>query len=185
MCCPLSGSGDCDTASTVSAVYLQKFERAECCECSVEFTGHGERAIFVSCKCDCDACLDDEHDECADAACKKETEKYHTCAVCLEIRNHFDCGDGFTYGQLWEDIAENFFPSMVAGGHCLTGLSPSAKNDLFEAYNAWFADGGSGSREWFDFWDSMRAETTAEFDKNVARAKAIMVRSGGLEPPRG
>ena len=34
---------------------------------------------------------------------------YKTCLLCREIRNHFACGSGWIYGQLWQDLAETFF----------------------------------------------------------------------------
>lgn len=56
-----------------------------------------------------------------------------TCLVCAEIRTHFSCDGSWIFGQVWESLAESLFPSMTAGGECLTGLSPAAKAKLFEA----------------------------------------------------
>ena len=61
---------------------------------------------------------------------------YKTCLSCIEIRNHFAC-EGWMFGRLWEDLEENFFPEMRAGGPCLEGLSPAAKGRLFERRLAW------------------------------------------------
>jgi len=58
-------------------------------------------------------------------------DTFTTCLLCAEIRGHFNC-DGFLYGALWENLADNFFPTMTAGGPCITGLSPAAKDRLFE-----------------------------------------------------
>lgn len=62
---------------------------------------------------------------------------FKTCASCVEIRDHFACDGGYIFGQLWEDLEQNFFPDMKAGGPCLEGLSPQAKNRLFEKRTEW------------------------------------------------
>lgn len=64
-------------------------------------------------------------------------ETYRTCVSCVEIRDHFACGNGYVIGRLWEDMHENFFPDMKAGGPCMTGLSPEAKGRLFVLYLEW------------------------------------------------
>lgn len=61
---------------------------------------------------------------------------HRTCLSCVEIRNHFQCG-GWIIGQVWDDLEENFFPDMKAGGPCMEGLSPEAKARLFELRMAW------------------------------------------------
>jgi len=58
-----------------------------------------------------------------------------TCLSCVEIRTHFAC-DGWIYGQIWNDLAEEFLPNLRAGGPCLEGLSPAAKARLFELHLA-------------------------------------------------
>lgn len=62
-----------------------------------------------------------------------------TCLSCVEIGDHFTCGSRIL-GQLWEDLAENFFPDMKAGGPCMEGLSPEAKARLFERRLKWLED---------------------------------------------
>ena len=64
-----------------------------------------------------------------------------TCELCVEIRDHFAC-NGWIFGQLWEDLENNFFPEMVAGGPCMEGLSPTAKAALFEERTRWLLGGG-------------------------------------------
>ena len=64
---------------------------------------------------------------------------HRTCLSCREIRNHFACGS-WIFGQLWEDIENNFFPAMKAGGPCMDGLSPAAKARLFELRDVWLMD---------------------------------------------
>lgn len=61
---------------------------------------------------------------------------YRTCLSCVEIRDHFAC-NGYLYTRLWEDLEENFFPDMKAGGPCMDGLSPAAKARLFKERTEW------------------------------------------------
>lgn len=65
---------------------------------------------------------------------------FKTCLSCVEIRNHFGCGRGWCHGTLWDDLEENFFPGMKAGGPCMEGLSPEAKARLFERRSKWFEE---------------------------------------------
>lgn len=61
-----------------------------------------------------------------------------TCLPCVSIRQHFAaCGDSWCYGTLWDDIMENLFPTMSAGGQCLAGMPPEAKDKLFTVFNEW------------------------------------------------
>jgi hypothetical protein len=64
---------------------------------------------------------------------------FRTCLSCVEIRNHFAC-NGFVYGALWGDLEENFFPDMKAGGPCMKGLSPEAKQRLFDLRMKWLEE---------------------------------------------
>jgi hypothetical protein len=61
---------------------------------------------------------------------------FRTCAICREIRDHFAC-DGYVIRELWEQLEENLFPDMAAGGPCMEGLSPRAKECLLERCLAW------------------------------------------------
>lgn len=61
------------------------------------------------------------------------------CMSCSEIGDHFNCG-GRVLGMLWEELEENFFPDMKAGGPCMKGLSPEAKARLFERRLKWMED---------------------------------------------
>lgn len=165
ICCPLTSyDGDESERCVVMSGVVGEFR---CCECLPTEKEHGayERATFYKCNCDCDYCLDLEHHRCIGSGCNgrgcKQTSEFYTCAVCLEIREHFAC-DGFYYGQLWEDLCQNFFPNMVAGGPCLQGLSPKAKGALFDAYLEKLED---TPREWTEHWEAAKDEcaTTEEF----------------------
>lgn len=67
-----------------------------------------------------------------------------TCLSCSEIRDHFRCGGSYCIGQLWEELEQNFFPDMKAGGPCLEGLSPANKARLFELRLKWLFDADIG-----------------------------------------
>jgi len=69
----------------------------------------------------------------------RQPSSYKTCLSCVEIRNHFAC-DGWLFGQVWQDIRDNFFPDMKAGGPCMKGLSPEAKGRLFDLRMKWLVE---------------------------------------------
>ncbi len=64
-----------------------------------------------------------------------------TCMLCVEIGDHFACGQSRIIGQLWSDLEESFFPDMKAGGPCMDGLSPEAKGRMFEVRTEWLLAG--------------------------------------------
>lgn len=119
-CCPLTGSdGDGPTVYSTSKVKAAKdYKCTECWDPIAKGTRH----------------------EVTTGMWDKEWSTYRTCFSCVEIRDHFAC-DGWIYGQLWEDIEQNFFPTMKAGGPCMEGLSPEAKGRLFELRLAWVLEG--------------------------------------------
>lgn len=65
---------------------------------------------------------------------------HRTCLMCVEIRDHFACEEGWSFGEVWSQLEENFFPDMNAGGPCMTGLSPAAKRVLIDRRQAWLFD---------------------------------------------
>lgn len=67
-------------------------------------------------------------------------DSMRTCMSCVEIRNHFACGKGWVFGEVWNDLKENFFPNMTAGGPCMQGLSPAAKQRLIDLRMKWLED---------------------------------------------
>lgn len=117
VCCPLTGREDGDGAAihTMTTPISRKEHR--CTEC--------REPIPVGAKY-----------ERTEGLWDGSWSTYKTCLSCVEIRNHFAC-DGWVYGQLWEDLEQNFFPDMKAGGPCMEGLSPAAKARLFERRTAW------------------------------------------------
>ena len=115
-CCPLSGCDD--EAAQFSKVETRRAAKEHtCCECR-ETIKRGD------------------HYENTTGSWDGRWSTYRTCLSCVEIRNHFAC-DGWLFGQVWEDIENNFFPDMKAGGPCMEGLSPAAKARLFERRLAW------------------------------------------------
>ena len=89
-------------------------------------------------------------DECREPIAKGEQHRYITslydghwgtyrmCLLCDEIGDHFSCGRGRIMQTLWNDLEENFFPYMSAGGPCMHGLSPAAKQKLIDARMKWY-----------------------------------------------
>lgn len=150
ICCPLTSYD----GSESDRVVVDTVGPATCCECDGVFFCNYERARFYRCQCDCGYCIDSEHHRCKSQEEVRCVEKhvFFTCVVCLEIRDHFEC-DGFFYGQLWEDLQTNLYPTLVAGGPCLVGLSPAAKDALFEDY---LANLESTDREWAEHWGDAR-----------------------------
>jgi len=70
----------------------------------------------------------------------QSVDTHRTCLSCVEIRDHFACGNGWIFGSVMTDLEENFFPDMMAGGPCMDGLSPAAKARLFELRLQWLFD---------------------------------------------
>jgi hypothetical protein len=82
-------------------------------------------------------------------------DSFKTCSMCAEIRDHFAC-EGWIYEQLWGDLQENFFPDMVAGGPCMQGLSPAAKQKLIDERMEWYFDLGEINDEVWEDWPKHR-----------------------------
>jgi hypothetical protein len=118
MCCPLSG-GDGDYPSEF---FDQKVVTArkphKCYECGGDIE-KGHKYERTSGKWD------------------GRMEVYCTCLLCKEIRDHFSCSEGYILGELWEQLQEYFYPDMKAGGPCMEGLSPQAKDKLFTDRLRW------------------------------------------------
>ena len=119
ICCPLQ---ECDEYATVfKRTYPRARKDHECLECSGVIV-RGEQHLRVGMFFD------------------GSWSSWRECQVCEEIGDHFSCGRGRVAGTLWEDLEENFFPDMVAGGPCMQGLSPAAKAMLIDARMEWYFD---------------------------------------------
>jgi hypothetical protein len=116
-CCPLAGSDDGDAPSVYHMSQRTARKQHTCTECNEPIRA-GSKYEHTS------GCWDGSW------------STYKTCLLCVEIRDHFAC-NGWLFGRLWEDLQENFFPNMRAGGPCMEGLSPEAKTRLFEKRLAW------------------------------------------------
>lgn len=123
VCCPLS-SDDNNSAKAYWERLVTARKEHDCCECGDGAIKPGQQYEKIS------GIWDDG------------PETYKTCLSCKEIRDHFSCGNGWLFGYLWEDLQQNFFPDMKAGGPCMEGLSPAAKARLFERRLAWALDRG-------------------------------------------
>ena len=119
VCCPLE-SGDGESAELHTSSTVKAAKDHKCCECR-EAIRKGTRYEMVRGMWD------------------GSWSTYRTCLSCVEIRNHFSC-NGWIYCQLWDDLEENFFPDMKAGGPCMEGLSPEAKARLFERRMKWLLE---------------------------------------------
>jgi hypothetical protein len=103
-------------------------------------------------------------DECREPITRGELHKYITslfdghwdtyrmCLLCDEIGDHFSCGRGRIMQTLWSDLEENFFPDMSAGGPCMQGLSPAAKQKLIDARMKWYFDQDEINDDAWEFW---------------------------------
>lgn len=121
VCCPLTGSDDGDRPSFHSKEIRTARKAHTCSECD-EVIPARARYEYVT------GCWDGD------------VSTFKTCFSCVEIRDHFACGSGWVYGQVWNDLEENFFPDMKAGGPCMEGLSPEAKGRLFERRLDWLEE---------------------------------------------
>lgn len=121
MCCPLSGSDDCERPSVHDVSLPRARKGYSCTECGDGGIKKGDRYELVKGMWD------------------GAWDTHRTCLSCVEIRDHFAC-DGFIYGQLWEDIENNFFPDMKCGGPCMEGLSVAAKTRLIDLRMEWLLE---------------------------------------------
>lgn len=119
-CCPLSG-GDHDGPVAFTEETVTARKEHKCYECRGVIP-KGERYLKES------------------GIWDGRPDRYKTCLLCAEIRTHFACQDGWLYGQLWSDLEDNFFPDMTAGGPCMEGLSPAAKQFLIDRRMDWYMD---------------------------------------------
>ena len=120
ICCPLSQADDVASGGTRTTPKARKQHR--CCECreTIEVGASYERQTLFW---------------------DGTAGTFKTCLSCAEIRDHFSCQDGSgVLEELWNDLEENFFPGMVAGGPCMEGLSPEAKGRLFERRMKWLLE---------------------------------------------
>jgi hypothetical protein len=139
-CCPLTSSDDGESPTFYESTKPVARRIHTCSECSGKIT-KGERYERVG----------------AMWPWNKRPETYLTCALCVEIRTHFAC-NGWIFGQLWEDLENNFFQDMKAGGICMQGLSPAAKQKLIDARMEWyFAQDEVDDSAW-DGWETRRPQ---------------------------
>jgi len=117
VCCPLTSNTGEDGPSCYRTVVRRAKKPHVCCECR-EVIPAGTKYEYVS------------------GIWDGRPESHKTCLSCAEIRDHFAC-NGWIFEHVWEDLEQNFFPDMKAGGPCMEGLSPAAKQRLFDRRMAW------------------------------------------------
>ena len=81
---------------------------------------------------------------------------HRQCLLCSEIGDHFSCGRGRLLETLWDELRDSFFPDMVAGGPCMQGLSPAAKQKLIDARMEWYFDQGEIEDSAWEDWPKHR-----------------------------
>ena len=69
--------------------------------------------------------------------CEGEMWSAKVCLLCKEIGDKFSCGNGVSYGNLWEEMAEYVFPDLTMANKCFVELSPVAKQFVLEQWNDW------------------------------------------------
>lgn len=119
VCCPLEGSSDCDRPSFYDVTTRRAAKEHVCSECK-EVIHRGTKHQHITMMYD------------------GSISRIRMCLLCVEIGDHFSCGEGRILEQLWSDLEENFFPDMAAGGKCMEGLSPAAKQKLIDARMKWY-----------------------------------------------
>ena len=118
MCCALSNDGDGVVQCHTETIRKARKDH-QCYECG-EPIAKGTQYEYVS------------------GIWEGEPTSFKTCLACVDVRNHFSCGNGWVYGEVWSQLQEAFFPDMRAGGESMTGLSPRGKAKMFEMYLAWY-----------------------------------------------
>jgi hypothetical protein len=58
-----------------------------------------------------------------------------TCLLCVEIRDHFSCGNGWIFGRMWNTLREDLFDRLRF--ECLEGLSIPAKEKVLAEWRKW------------------------------------------------
>jgi hypothetical protein len=119
-CCPLSSYDDAEPCEFYNVKTVTARKSHKCCECFEDIPPMAKYEYSTGCW-------------------GGDFQVFKTCLSCKEIRDHFAC-DGFSFGTLWEDLRENFFPTMRAGGPCLEGLSPETKGRLFDLRMKWLEE---------------------------------------------
>lgn len=115
-CCVITGGGDYDQAAVARAATPRARVPHRCGECDAQIDV-GERY--------------ERYTSLYDGRWQTDL----TCLSCVEIRSHFSC-DGWLFGEIWNELAQEFLPNLRAGGPCLTGLSPAGRTRLFELHLA-------------------------------------------------
>lgn len=137
MCCPLSDGGQDEGPSVFSKTEPKARKSYVCYEC--------REPIPVG-----------EHYENAFGVWDKRPDVFKTCLPCVDIREHFSCGNGWVYGEMWEQLRENFFPDMKCGGQCMAGLSPRGKQKRIDERMVWYVEHDEIDDSKWEDWEKRR-----------------------------
>lgn len=89
-CSYLYDSADGDQPEFHSEEWRKARKSYTCCECG-QLIQRGDRY------------------ECFSGKWERGMQSYRTCVACQDIRASLYCGEGWTFGQLWEDVLEQIF----------------------------------------------------------------------------
>jgi hypothetical protein len=78
-----------------------------------------------------------EHYERVSAKLEGELSTYTFCLLCSEIHLKFSCGEGRTFGTLWDEMTEYVFPELTTANKCFIELSAAAKAEVLRRWNEW------------------------------------------------
>lgn len=149
MCCPLGGGGDFDGPEAWRSIYRTARKIHSCIECGEEIKP-GQIYRYES------------------GIWDGRADSHKTCKPCYLVREHFSC-DGYIFEMLWEDMQNNFFPNMVAGGECMHGLDPIGKQKLFDEYNEWLPS-NADERKWWQNQDELAHQARELIEKQKAQS---------------
>jgi hypothetical protein len=94
------------------------------------------RKPFVCCECHRTTPKGDLYEICH-MRYEGEWLVYRTCSLCVEIRNVFTCGKGWTFECLWESMRDYAFEKLTTACKCFMKLSPEAKAFTLERWRKW------------------------------------------------
>lgn len=69
--------------------------------------------------------------------CEGEMWTSKVCLFCEEVGKVFSCGEGRSYGNLWEEMHDYAFPNLTTASPCFRLFSASAKAELLKRWQGW------------------------------------------------
>ncbi len=120
--------GDCDDVCVLSG------DRSEVAEYTGTRTIRMARKEHCCCECGCTIRRLMSY-EVAWGKWDGVFEVFKTCHLCVEIREKFSCGRGWTFTDVWETLREDLFPRLRY--ECLNGLSIPSKEKVLQDWRRW------------------------------------------------